>query len=538
MAHLALAQSYPLDPADRRHLRLSERTRMLDQAQVYALFGALDRIPGIMEPRVGRWRAWPMAKMHLVWRFLHAPSAGASGKDAGFWLRKVGGKLPRYAGAVPLIWRRPKVIPSAPAIGMLHVPRLHRLHDGRERDFIFGELLTGAGLARPVVALRHDLLATRAPARPDNASIDLAPYHAGAEQLALLFMADPRLVRAAAALNRHLENAGVPLEPSARKRNILLALALFEARRRIFRQLFSRLRLCALVATYAPGRYAEIAAARELGLGVVELQHGVIGSRCPDYAWPSELRRCKPEMPLPDRMAVFGPAFRKLVLSSGFWSSEEVVPTGAAALEAHRSSARQRDRKSGPLRLLFMTQAPARSAALAFWRELGARNAFIERGYCVAFKVHPEEADQIEAYRALVRSAPDRFSLLAADVNPVDAMLDADVVVSYNSMSLIEALALGRAAISICGPPIPRGFAGSFGLRDIVAFMAHVDSPDALLDVLGARAADADKLAHWHCEAEHAGRDYFSDGFTSHATALINQVVASAAAPEPLLQAS
>jgi hypothetical protein len=154
----------------------------------------------------------------------------------------------------------------------------------------------------------------------------------------------------------------------------------------------------------------------------------------------------------------------------------------------------------------------------------------------VAFKVHPEEAEHIEAYRPLIQAVPERFSLLAADVNPFDAMLAADVVVSYNSMALIEALALGRAAISICGGPIPHGFAGSFGLPEIIGAMAHVASPQALLDVLGERAQGDGRLAQWHGEAARAGRDYFSDGFTVNTAALINDVLARAAldkAPSP-----
>jgi hypothetical protein len=500
---------------------------MLNWAEVYQLLGELDRLPGIMEPRIGRWRAWPMAKMQLAWHLLHAPSA-AGRNSAASLLRKAGARLPRYAGALPRIWRRFEVGPSSGAIGMLHVPRMHCFRDGRQRDFIFGDLLTGAGLKHPVIALQHPLAAdppSLLPQAPQSLTIDLAPYHLAAEQLALVLMAGPRLRRTAAALNCRLDHTAMALERGARGRRVLLALALFEARRRIFRRLFERLTLHALVVSYAPGRHGEIAAARELGLPVVELQHGVIGSHCPDYAWPHELRPCKAEMPLPDRIAVFGPMFRELVLSSGFWNAAEVVATGAAAMEAHRSGTRAGHRCRGPLRLLFMSQAPSRVAAIAFWRELAASSRFITRGYQVVIKLHPEETHEIEAYQSLVRSAPERLSLLAADVNPIDAMLAADVVVSYNSMALIEALALGRAAVSICGGPIPNGFAGTFGLPEIVGAMPHVNCPEALLDVLCERAGGDGHLAAWHSEAQRAGQNYFSDNFTANTATLINDVV-------------
>jgi hypothetical protein len=529
VAHLALAQSHPLGGAEEGLFRLSVASEnpTLNWAQAYTLFGELDRLPGIMEPRVGLWRAWPMAKMQLAWHLLHAPSA-AGRNSAASLLRKAGARLPRYAGALPRIWRRFDVAAPSGAIGMLYVPRMHCFRDGRQRDFIFGELLSGAGLKHPVIALRHPL-AVDGPSRLPRASqaptIDLAPYHLAAEQLALVLMAGPRLRRTAAALNGRLDHTGMAIERSARGRRVLLALALFEARRRIFRRLFERLALRALVVSYAPGRHGEIAAARELGLPVIELQHGVIGAHCPDYVWPRELEPSKAEMPLPDRIAVFGPTFRDLVLSSGFWSAAEVVATGAAAMEAHRSCAPPGNRRPGPLRLLFMTQAPTRIAATAFWRELAASSRFVARDYQVAIKLHPEETQEIAAYQNLVSSAPERVRLLAGDVNPIDAMLAADVVVSYNSMALIEALALGRAAISICGGPIPDGFAGTFGLPEIVGAMPHVNCPEALLDVLCERAGGDGHLAAWHSEAQRAGQNYFSDNFTANTTALINDIV-------------
>ena len=48
---------------------------MMTQDEVYRLFGEIDRLPGIMEPRIGRWRAWPIAKMPLVWHLMQARDA-------------------------------------------------------------------------------------------------------------------------------------------------------------------------------------------------------------------------------------------------------------------------------------------------------------------------------------------------------------------------------------------------------------------------------------------------------------------------------
>ena len=112
-------------------------------------------------------------------------------------------------------------------------------------------------------------------------------------------------------------------------------------------------------------------------------------------------------------------------------------------------------------------------------------------------------------YGALVSAAPDRFELLPGDRNPIDAMLGADIVVSYNSMALVEALGLGVPAISLCGGSIPGGFAGSFDLDSIVTVMPHVRSPQELLAVLHERAADGRRLAQWRAQAQRARQRLF-----------------------------
>ena len=76
------------------------------------------------------------------------------------------------------------------------------------------------------------------------------------------------------------------------------------------------------------------------------------------------------------------------------------------------------------------------------------------------------------------------------DANPMEAMLNADIVVAYNSTSLVEALGLGRPVISLCGGSIPRGFAGSFDFADVFPVMPHVSSPQDLIKVLQDRASE------------------------------------------------
>ncbi|MBX9845842.1 MAG: hypothetical protein K2Z80_28970 [Xanthobacteraceae bacterium] len=502
---------------------------MMTQSEVYRLFGEIDRLPGIMEPRLGRWHAWPIAKMQLVWHLMQAHEPGSFNGSASL-IGKLKQRVPRYGkDLVTAVRQRSRInaTPGTGTVGMIYLPRVHQLRDGRVQDFIFGDLISGEGLLKPSLPLEQPWPAGGPIHRTNSDAVDLSPYQSVAEQLAVALMASPRIRRTAAGIEGELAGSEMPLDPAVRERKILLALSLFEAKRRLFRRLAKRAHLQALVVTYGPGRFAEIAAAHELGLPVIELQHGVIGPHCPDYAWPADYRSLKPDMPVPDRIAVFGRVFRDLILRSGFWRESEISSIGSAAMEAFRHGVPPRRRDARPLRLVFMTQATSRPAAVAFWQEVARSDAFKVNGLHVALKIHPEE--HAHTYQPVVNTAPDRFRLLVSSVSPIEAMMDADVVVSYNSMALVEALGLGMPAVSLCGGIIPGGFAGSFDLGNIVSVMPHVASPQELLAVLNDRAGNEQKLTRWRDDAATHGRDFFTDGFTVAAKNLINETLTQSA---------
>jgi hypothetical protein len=492
---------------------------MITQSEVYRLFERLDRVPGIMEPRLGRWRAWPIAKMQLVWHLMYE-GADASVRGESLTFGKLKKRLSNYLSDLSVSAKQAGRMRRTGTIGMMYVPRIHHFADGTARDMIYGDLLQGYGLSLPAVALEQPLPLSSDRQRLPDAPIYLRPYQSAAELMALMLMSTRRLRAVAEGLDAVLADADIPLAPELRRSKVLLALSLFEARRRIFRRVLNKLGLRVLVVTYAPGRAGEIAAARELSIPVFELQHGLIGAHCPDYAWPAGYRVFKSDMALPDRIGLFGPMFAREIVRSGFWTETETPAIGAASMESYRP-AQVSHRQDGRLRLVYMTQATNRVAAVAFWQAYlssadGARECEL------VLKLHPEEVNDAHAYEALVRAAPDVVTIVPANKNPMDAMLNADVVLSYNSLALIESLGLGTPSISLCGGSIPGGFAGTLDLRGVMTVMPHVNSPAQLRAVLLERAGNDAALTQWRDQALNYSRDCFTAGFTKAATGIIN----------------
>jgi hypothetical protein len=299
------------------------------------------------------------------------------------------------------------------------------------------------------------------------------------------------------------------------------AIAAFEAKRRVFRMLFRRARARLVVLTDSPFRSGEIAAARELSLPVVELQHGMFGPRCPEYAWPAAFCGLKDAMPLPHRLFLCGEVWRKSAVAGGFWTERETPIVGAGAIDRYRTSVR-RASAGGPTRLVFMTQETNRRFIVEFLqrflRQLG------DRPIEVTIKVHPGEAAAMENYTALVHDAPARCRIAGPGTNPFDLMVECDIVMSCNSYSLAEAVGLGRPAVSLCGGQVPDGFAGTFALPQFRSVMPHVHGAAELLALLDAAPVGSARFADWQSRTVAQGDLLYAPGFLDRAGRLIQEL--------------
>jgi hypothetical protein len=236
------------------------------------------------------------------------------------------------------------------------------------------------------------------------------------------------------------------------------ALSMFEARRIAWTMVFGRLQPDVVMMTNAPYLSGEVAAAKAGGAIVAEFQHGLFGPRCPEYGWPGTLVAKRAQMPVADRLFVFGELFRGGALKNGFWRPDEVRATGSAAIERQRKTTTPAARRDGDPRIVFLTQPMTRRDASAFWGRFleGVASGEFPR-VSVTIKVHPSERDQSADYAALADAYPSLCRIAAADQDATAVMLDHDIVVGYTSYGLIEAAGLGRAAVSISGAQSPGG---------------------------------------------------------------------------------
>lgn len=215
-------------------------------------------------------------------------------------------------------------------------------------------------------------------------------------------------------------------------------LASFRAYRMAYKTLLKRLRPeCVLmVAT----DYYTTAAARELGVDVVELQHGFTHRHFPGTSWTRYALPYKSRMALPTRLFLYGPYWQRELKANGFWS-DEVRVVGSARIDSYRE--RPRKRSPDVFTLVVTTQGTDTERLIAFMRELTLLAAG-KGPLRVVFKMHPVCDQQIALFKATFDGMPS-VQVVSASEAPAtfELLMQADMHASIYSTCHYEALALG-----------------------------------------------------------------------------------------------
>ncbi len=217
----------------------------------------------------------------------------------------------------------------------------------------------------------------------------------------------------------------------------------------------------------AVGLYAEssgwgraaLLACRAAGVPTVAIQHGIVYPKYFSYRHDPDEAAC----PRPDRTAVFGQAARRLLATMGAYPPQSLVTTGSPRFDDLLNAARTWDRDAARRRLgvadgqrlvviasrfraIRDTHASIGSAFHDLVRALEARG-----DVTAIVKPHPAEArDPYDAVLARLRAS--RVSVLGPQADLLQLLHAADVLVTVESLSAVEALVLGRPVLVLNMP--------------------------------------------------------------------------------------
>ncbi|PYQ51930.1 MAG: hypothetical protein DMF78_12295, partial [Acidobacteria bacterium] len=203
---------------------------------------------------------------------------------------------------------------------------------------------------------------------------------------------------------------------------------------------------------------AALAACRAAAVPTVAVQHGIVYANYYSYVHERDEGDC----PRPDRTAVFGEATRRLLIAMGHYPPEELVVTGSPKLDQLQEAARGWDAAAlraslgvgpgEPLVVVASRFRGIRRTHQSIGSALGGLAQAVDTlGAVCLIKPHPAEGDDDYA-RALREVRARRTRVLPARADLLALLHAADVLVTVESLSAVEAIVLDKPVLVLNAP--------------------------------------------------------------------------------------
>lgn len=218
----------------------------------------------------------------------------------------------------------------------------------------------------------------------------------------------------------------------------------FSSLRRVYRRVLNTVRPSYVLVVDA-SHHGLVAAAKEQGAIVLELQHGVTDRSNASYSWPASAASYRRTMPIPDRLLLYGEHWKRELGMSGFWGDDLRV-VGSPRIDRYRRGSATRD--NSLCRIVFTTQGFDFRRTIDFFRQ------FIEHigstvPYHLTIKLHPIHDSNKAPYLEAFRPYRDRVDVISGEERPAtfDLLQNAHLHVSVASASHYDAIGLGVPTI-------------------------------------------------------------------------------------------
>ncbi len=223
-----------------------------------------------------------------------------------------------------------------------------------------------------------------------------------------------------------------------------------------------------------------IAAAQSLRIQSLELQHGIMDEYYPQYQMPPKFVSIKRQLPIADKVGVFGQFHKDQLVSKGFWKNDEVIVVGKFELSQGDNSI---PRFSDKPTLLFAAQGILYFNQSIIFLESLLTNSF--RDFYLVIKLHPLEPEYCKVAYQKLEKVHSRVTVVQSQFNLTELFSVSDFVISYNSTVLIEAVAKGIISFTICDDILKNGIYDLIGeSSDLEKFLLKVSKAGELINFL------------------------------------------------------
>jgi hypothetical protein len=401
---------------------VSARQALL-QDEVQLRIADLEERRDLLRYEIDGWCAWPVLRKAVADSAAATRPSSPGGVSRG---ARLADALSDLAGLAKL--RQARLFVKSYTSGLLET------QGDKRKDIWFDDLLLAVGSFVKIetcnsMALRPYRRDALVPIAMTTALVDLV---SGSVMPRLRHPPHIDLVSRELAAAIQAEFGSVVTQPS-----VLTALTQFVWHRRFYRRVLERVRPKHVI-TADSGEYGLTAAARGLGITVVELQHGITDRFNSGYSWTAYAVPYRERMPVPDKLFLYGDFWARDFEPLGFWRDSMCI-VGSPRVDAYREA-----RARGPLTetILFTSQGIDTEACCRFLATLAGELRDSESR--IAIKLHPIYDRDHQAYTDAFAGEP-RVTIYGAGEGPstFELLSTARLHLSVSSAVHYDALGLG-----------------------------------------------------------------------------------------------
>lgn len=284
-----------------------------------------------------------------------------------------------------------------------------------------------------------------------------------------------------------------------------------------YQKLLEHIKPSLLICSEYPGS-GLVAAAGNLDIPSIDLQHGVIDIFHPQYIYAPALRPYKNRMAQPTWVGVFGTMHRDIVARTGFRDQSEIAVLGSCRIEKNRERFRANQVQGKGILL---------PAQWTFFEETKALlnkllHAATENTPLV-LKLHPHEpADSAAWYKTFTAENASRVTIAGTDEDVYALISKASIVVGFDSAVLLEAVSLGKPCITITTEAAPLGIHQMVNFAGLEKAIRPVHlKNDTALSTLLQESNDASFYQQWQTDVAACGQALYAAHYIDNCKAFI-----------------
>lgn len=303
----------------------------------------------------------------------------------------------------------------------------------------------------------------------------------------------------------------------------------FTIKKKKAKNILSCIKPFSLLLTAPVGLLWWVAAAKELNIRVIELQHGLIDKNQPQYNWSAFLKEGKSKLLTPDVILMWGNYWVDENLLLGFWRKDELISCGFTKLDKVREKysnliqSSLKDIHVDSIKYVYTSSKPIRNEAIAFLDEfinlIKKNNLSVK----VIIKLHPFEDKEFSYYYKLKEKY---FSFCEiyyhSDINIYDLFVESTVHLSVFSAAILESIELGRPTLILNLPG--KEYFNNLIEKSVVRF---AESPLDLLKINEQIKNNSSFWQQWIEDTTAYKEYYFSKDSTDSSVSYLNSLIVS-----------